>query len=374
MVRQRVVDALTRFVHPLTGGADGTGWPFDTDLTAAAVTQVIEAVEGVLSVDEVQLFEYDLRTGRRIGGGRESIVLEPHSLFLSAEHRWSCDEPATRRLAAAPAPAGDAVGGLLRALRVASSRSRPARSSRTPTTSPTWRTCALTPPAMVRWMAQWLGLPGIDPEYSEAVQRRILATAAATLQLRGTTAGLTRLLELYSGGPVIVSEGGGIFEQGEAPVGPAWVVMEVPSTGLLEEADFLSPGARRGARARARRDLGGAAPHLADARTTGREGGVMTDARPSGTIVDPAAPSAAPPSPVHADQRLADDFCPTCDYPLFWARPSVAPAGVEGSHRRRPAPRARRLGDRDPRHAGVPGVQRAQRAERRSCASGAART
>ena len=33
---------------------------------------------------------------------------------------------------------------------------------------------------------------------------------------------------------------GGIFEQGEAPVGPAWVVMEVPSTGLLEEADFLS--------------------------------------------------------------------------------------------------------------------------------------
>ena len=98
----------------------------------------------------------------------------------------------------------------------------------------------LTPPAMVRWMAQWLGLPGIDPEYSEAVQRRILATAAATLQLRGTTTGLTRLLELYSGGPVTVSEGGGVFEQGEAPVGPAWVVMEVPSTGLLEEADFLS--------------------------------------------------------------------------------------------------------------------------------------
>lgn len=98
----------------------------------------------------------------------------------------------------------------------------------------------LTPPEMVRFMAQWLGLPGIDPEYSEAAQRRILQTAAATLQWRGTTTGLTRLLELYSGGPVIVSEGGGIFEQGEAPVGPAWVVMEVQSTGLLEEADFLS--------------------------------------------------------------------------------------------------------------------------------------
>ena len=97
----------------------------------------------------------------------------------------------------------------------------------------------LTPTEMVRWMAQWLGLPGIDPGYSEEAQRRILKTAAATLQWRGTTTALTRLLELYSGGAVTVSEGGGIFEQGEAPVGPAWVVMEVQSTGLLAEPDFL---------------------------------------------------------------------------------------------------------------------------------------
>jgi len=87
MVRQRVSDALTRFVHPLTGGADGTGWPFDAPLTASAVTQVVESVDGVLAVDELQLFEYDLRTGRRIGGGRESIALAEHALFLSADHR-----------------------------------------------------------------------------------------------------------------------------------------------------------------------------------------------------------------------------------------------------------------------------------------------
>ncbi len=87
MVRQRVIDQLTRFVHPLTGGFDGTGWPFDAPLTATAVTQVIEAVEGVLAVDELQLFEYDLRSGRRVGGGRESIPLAEHALFLSADHR-----------------------------------------------------------------------------------------------------------------------------------------------------------------------------------------------------------------------------------------------------------------------------------------------
>jgi predicted phage baseplate assembly protein len=87
MVRQRVVDALTRFVHPLTGGTDGTGWPFDAPLTATATAQVIEAVDGVLAVDELQLFEYDLRRGRRVGDGRESIALAEHALFLSADHR-----------------------------------------------------------------------------------------------------------------------------------------------------------------------------------------------------------------------------------------------------------------------------------------------
>jgi len=87
MVRQRVDEALTRFVHPLVGGADGTGWAFGTTLTAAALTQVVEAVEGVLRVEELQVFEYDLRSGRRIGGGRESVALSPDSLFLAADHR-----------------------------------------------------------------------------------------------------------------------------------------------------------------------------------------------------------------------------------------------------------------------------------------------
>jgi phage tail-like protein len=97
----------------------------------------------------------------------------------------------------------------------------------------------ITPPAMVRWMGEWLGLAGIDASFSEELQRQILATAGATLQWRGTTEGLRHLLELHSGGPVTVNEGGGVFEAGTAPDGPAWVVMEVQSTGLLEEADFL---------------------------------------------------------------------------------------------------------------------------------------
>ena len=98
----------------------------------------------------------------------------------------------------------------------------------------------LAPTQMVQEMARWLGLPGIDASYPPDTQRRILRTAAQTLQWRGTVAGLTRLLELYSGGLARVTDSGGVFAEGEAPDDVAWVVLEVESTGPLGEGDFLA--------------------------------------------------------------------------------------------------------------------------------------
>ena len=86
-VRERALDLLHRFVDPLTGGVDGNGWPFDTDLNAATIAQLLEAVDGLERVEEVLLFEYDLRTGERHGLGRELVRLDAHSLFLSAAHQ-----------------------------------------------------------------------------------------------------------------------------------------------------------------------------------------------------------------------------------------------------------------------------------------------
>jgi predicted phage baseplate assembly protein len=87
LVRQRAIEALTRYVNPLTGGPDGTGWPFDADLNAAAVTQLLETIDGIERVEEALLFEYDLRTGRRLGAGKDVVRLDQHSLFLSAPHQ-----------------------------------------------------------------------------------------------------------------------------------------------------------------------------------------------------------------------------------------------------------------------------------------------
>lgn len=87
LVRQRAMTALSRFLNPLVGGPDGTGWPFDADVNLAVVTQLLESVEGIERVEEALLFEYDLRTGRRLGGGKDVIHLDKRSLFLSAGHQ-----------------------------------------------------------------------------------------------------------------------------------------------------------------------------------------------------------------------------------------------------------------------------------------------
>jgi predicted phage baseplate assembly protein len=87
LVRQRALDLLYRYVNPVTGGASEEGWPFDFDVNAAPIAEMLEAIEGVERVEEVMLFEFDLRTGQRHGAGRELIHLDQRSLFLSARHQ-----------------------------------------------------------------------------------------------------------------------------------------------------------------------------------------------------------------------------------------------------------------------------------------------
>lgn len=86
LVRQRALDLLFRYLDPLDGGNSENGWPFDADLNASTLAELLQALEGVERVEEVLLFEYDLRTGVRHGTGRELVHLDRESLFLSARH------------------------------------------------------------------------------------------------------------------------------------------------------------------------------------------------------------------------------------------------------------------------------------------------
>ncbi|WP_255303553.1 phage tail protein [Georgenia sp. 311] len=98
---------------------------------------------------------------------------------------------------------------------------------------------SVTPAGMLRWTASWIGLSGVDGDQPEEWQRRYVAGCARVLAWRGTRRGLTGFLELLSDGPALVRDGGGVWREDGAPGDTCWVVMEVASTGLLEEADFV---------------------------------------------------------------------------------------------------------------------------------------
>ncbi|OKI03417.1 putative baseplate assembly protein [Streptomyces sp. CB02923] len=85
-VRRRAHDALYRHLDPLTGGAEGHGWPFGRPVQAGEVFAILQRVPGVELVDEVVLHPADPLTGRR-GDPTDRIDLQPPSLVFSFDHR-----------------------------------------------------------------------------------------------------------------------------------------------------------------------------------------------------------------------------------------------------------------------------------------------
>ncbi len=83
LIRQRAAEAISRYLDPVVGGRDGSGWPFDEALRDHAIFRLLESIEGVERVDDVALFEVDLRAFERVGFAKNSIELAPDSLFLS---------------------------------------------------------------------------------------------------------------------------------------------------------------------------------------------------------------------------------------------------------------------------------------------------
>lgn len=87
VVRQRVLEALYDYLNPVVGGVTGRGWPWGVPLTSASLLPIIEAVEGVAEVDELVMFEVDLRNGVRLGDAVESIAIDDRTLLLGSKHR-----------------------------------------------------------------------------------------------------------------------------------------------------------------------------------------------------------------------------------------------------------------------------------------------
>jgi len=84
-VRRAVTRALYRYLSPLTGGAEHTGWPFGQAVQAFEVAAVLAGVPGVATIDEVRLFPADLTSGRR-GDPVPRLEVGRNALVLSYRH------------------------------------------------------------------------------------------------------------------------------------------------------------------------------------------------------------------------------------------------------------------------------------------------
>ncbi|HEU5003791.1 MAG TPA: putative baseplate assembly protein [Actinomycetota bacterium] len=85
-LRAAAVEALYGYFHPISGGPDGTGWPFGRPIHAGEVYAVLQRLPGVELVDEARLYPADPITGRR-GEAVQRLAIDPHALVFSYGHQ-----------------------------------------------------------------------------------------------------------------------------------------------------------------------------------------------------------------------------------------------------------------------------------------------
>lgn len=73
-VRERVVARLDDFLHPLTGGQDGSGWDFGRSAYISDVARVLESVPGVDAVTDLLLSYDGLPVGDALVARRDQVV------------------------------------------------------------------------------------------------------------------------------------------------------------------------------------------------------------------------------------------------------------------------------------------------------------
>ena len=89
-VRQKVISGLNRFLHPLTGGPEGSGWPFGRSVYKSEIYQLIEKTDGVDYVQELVLAVQGKGTGQ---DGEGNFSIPPQGLVYPGEHRVEVIDP-----------------------------------------------------------------------------------------------------------------------------------------------------------------------------------------------------------------------------------------------------------------------------------------
>lgn len=81
-LEQKVKEELNRFLHPLTGGTDGKGWPFGRSIYQSEIYQAIVNLPGIDYVKEIVL---SVGTGAE-SDGKGNYSIPPQGLICPGEH------------------------------------------------------------------------------------------------------------------------------------------------------------------------------------------------------------------------------------------------------------------------------------------------
>ncbi|OLZ62503.1 putative baseplate assembly protein [Streptomyces sp. IMTB 2501] len=85
-VRDAALTALFRYLNPLQGGPDGTGWPFGRPVQYGEIFGLLQRATGNALVEEIRLFAADPITGRR-GTPVDRIDVAAGALVFSYQHQ-----------------------------------------------------------------------------------------------------------------------------------------------------------------------------------------------------------------------------------------------------------------------------------------------
>lgn len=81
-VERDVNEALYRYLHPVVGGPNGSGWPFGRNVQTNEIHAVIQRVDGVDFIDEVELFAYDVEAAESANEAIDQIEVDATSLVF----------------------------------------------------------------------------------------------------------------------------------------------------------------------------------------------------------------------------------------------------------------------------------------------------
>jgi predicted phage baseplate assembly protein len=85
VVERNVLDRLYKYINPLHGGSDGTGWPFGRDLYASDVYQCLQGTPNVQFIRGLEIFISKAGEGPS-GDPVETVELLAHGVIASGNH------------------------------------------------------------------------------------------------------------------------------------------------------------------------------------------------------------------------------------------------------------------------------------------------